>query len=50
MVVSVREHLLRLIGFDLKFQVDSYESYSNNTLKSLHSFKYLLGVKWKRWL
>ena len=28
-------------------QVDSFESYSNNSLKSLHAIKYVLGVDWK---
>jgi hypothetical protein len=27
-------------------QVDSYETYSNNTLKSILSLKYLLGLNW----
>jgi hypothetical protein len=29
-------------------QVDSLESYGNNTLKSLHGLKYVLGLDWSR--
>ena len=29
-------------------QVDSFELYGNNTLKSLHALKFLLGLDWKR--
>ena len=28
-------------------QVESYESYSNNSLKSLHAIKYILGIDWQ---
>ena len=34
--------------FVFVFQVESYETYANNTMKTLHFLKYLLGIDWTR--